>query len=119
MPAAELLKNLGEATKQEIKLYQELIGSIFYTAIMIRLDIAYAVSQLSKFLTNSSREHFKAALHAPGYLYATRFVAIVYGPIRPGAPQLLIAGDASFASDEETRKSSHGFIFMLMCGPIH
>ena len=62
LPSKELLKNTGDASKREIKDYQERVSLVLYTAIMLRLDIAYAASKLSKFLTNPSKEHF-AAVH--------------------------------------------------------
>ncbi|KAF3761682.1 hypothetical protein M406DRAFT_265518 [Cryphonectria parasitica EP155] len=48
----KLIKWKEEALKNQIKKYQEKIGSILYTAIMIRLDIAFAYTLLSRFLTN-------------------------------------------------------------------
>lgn len=113
-----LEKNSGQASKQEIKDYQERVGSILYTAIMIRPDVAFAASSLSRFLTNPSPEHLKAADKVIKYLYATRYLGIAYGGGPKEAQALLIAGDASFADDEETRRSSQGYLMSLFGGPI-
>jgi len=43
---------------------------------MIRPDVAFTVSQLSKFLTNPSQDYIKAAHYTLSYLYATRFLSI-------------------------------------------
>jgi transposase InsO family protein len=116
LPSEELIKNTGEATKQRIKSYQERVGSVLYTAIMLRPDIAFAVSKLSHFLTNPSDQHFKAVERVIMYLYRTRWEAIQYGNYN--GPDLTICGDASFADDPETRRSSHGYIAMLFGGAI-
>jgi hypothetical protein len=116
LPSEELIKNAGEASKQHIKSYQERVGSVLYTAIMMRPDIAYAVSKLSHFLTNPSDQHSKAVDRVIMYLYRTRFESIQYGNYN--GPDLTICGDASFADDPETRKSSHGYIAMLFGGAI-
>jgi hypothetical protein len=116
LPSEELVKNEGEATKQEIKSYQEKVGSALYTAIMLRPDIAYAVSKLSHFLTNPSTQHFKAIDRVIMYLYRTRTEGIQYGNYN--GPNLTICGDASFADDPETRRSSHGYIVIMFGGPI-
>lgn len=116
LPSAELKKSTNEATKQEIKRYQERVGSILYTAIMLRPDVAFAASKLSHFLTNPSKEHFAAADRVIVYLYRTRYEAIQYGQYKDSA--LVICGDASFADDEDTRRSSHGYVIMLFGGPI-
>lgn len=116
LPSEELIKNTGEATKQEIKTYQEKVGSALYTAIMLRPDVAFAVSKLSHFLINPSEQHLKAVDRVIMYLYRTRFEAIQYGHYN--GPDLVVCGDASFADDPDTRRSSHGYIAMLFGGAI-
>lgn len=117
LPYKEFTPYTGQASKASIKAFQERIGSILYTAIMIRLDVAFAVSQLSKFLTNPSPDHMAAAVQVLRYLYAHRYLGIRYGQ-EHGAQALMIAGDASFADDVETRRSSHGYIMSLFGGAI-
>lgn len=73
------------ATKQKIKAYQKRVRSILYTAIIVRPDIAYAALTLSKFLTNPSPTHFREANRVISYLYATRYLGIVYGGNRKKA----------------------------------
>ncbi|KAM4064182.1 reverse transcriptase (RNA-dependent DNA polymerase) [Hirsutella rhossiliensis] len=98
-----LVKYNGQATKEEIKAYQERVGSLMYIAVMTRPDIARAAAQLARFLTNPSPEHLEAANQCIRYLYSTRFLAIV---------------DASFGDDVETRRSSQGYVMMLFNGPV-
>jgi hypothetical protein len=69
-------------------------------------------------LTNPSPDHIAAADQTIRYLYATRYLGITYGRWDQSAQALLIAGDASFADDIETRKSSHGYIMSLFGGAI-
>ncbi|KAM4061919.1 reverse transcriptase (RNA-dependent DNA polymerase) [Hirsutella rhossiliensis] len=98
-----LVKYNGQATKEEIKAYQERVGSLMYIAVMTRPDIARAAAQLARFLTNPSPEHLEAANQCIRYLYSTRFLAIV---------------DASFGDDVETRRSSQRYVMMLFNGPV-
>ncbi|KAH6242081.1 hypothetical protein HBI42_243440 [Parastagonospora nodorum] len=116
LPSEELKKFEGEATKQEVKLYQEKVGSALYTAIMLRPDVAFAVSKLSHYLTNPSQTHMSTIDRVIMYLYRTRWEAIQYGNY--DGPDLMICGDASFADDSITRRSSHGYIAMLFGGAI-
>jgi hypothetical protein len=51
----------GQATPAEIELYGSKIGSEMYLAVQTRPDIAYAVLVLSRFLSNPSPQHMKAA----------------------------------------------------------
>ena len=60
------------------------------------------------------------------YLYRTRQQGIKYGSQQNNAlkgesktaTELTVYGDASFADDIDTRRSSHGYIVMLFGGPI-
>lgn len=116
LPSEELIKSTGEATKAQIKKFQEKVGSVLYTAIMLRPDVSFAVSKLSHFLTNPSEQHMKAVDRVITYLYRTRWESIQYGNYN--GPDLVICGDASFADDPDTRRSSHGYIAMLFGGAI-
>ncbi|PHH84421.1 hypothetical protein CDD83_1965 [Cordyceps sp. RAO-2017] len=112
-----LVKHNGQATKEEIKAYQERVGSLMYIAVMTRPDIAQAAAQLARFLTNPSPEHLAAANQCIRYLDATRYLAIVYDGAHRGEA-LVIASDASFEDDIETRRSSQGYVMMLFNGPV-
>jgi hypothetical protein len=60
LPGLELIKYDGQAPKRQVKEYQEKVGSVLYTTIMIRPDVAYAASLLSQFLTNPGPKHLTA-----------------------------------------------------------
>jgi len=117
LPAGELRKHEGQATRAQIKEYQEKVGSVLYTAIMLRPDVAFAAAQLSHYLTNPSPEHMSAVNWTIRYLFGTRFLAIQYDA-EHREMQLLIASDASFADDDESRRSSQGYTMSLFGGMI-
>jgi hypothetical protein len=112
-----LVKHDGQASQEDIKAYQERVGSLMYIAVMTRPDIARAATQLARFLTNPSPAHLAAADQCIRYLYTTRFLAIVYDGMHAGEA-LVIASDASFADDAETRRSSQGYVMTLFNGPV-
>jgi hypothetical protein len=89
---------------------------------MIRPDVAFAASQLSHFLQNPSLEHLNVINWTIRYLFSTRFLAIQFNGALPSASSslgpLVIASDASFADDIESRRSSHGFTIQLFGGLI-
>ena len=116
LPSEELVKFTGEASKANVKRYQERVGSVLYTAIMLRSDVSFAASKLSHFLTNPNEAYFEGVNRVILYLYKTRYQAIQYGA-HPGA-ELMICGDASSADDPETRRSSQGYLIMLFGGAI-
>jgi hypothetical protein len=72
MSSNELLPNQKHVSPAKIQNYQRKIGSLLFAAIFIRLNIAFAISQLARFLNNFSLTYYKAANRAFMYLYNTR-----------------------------------------------
>ena len=57
-----------QATDEDIELYGSKISSVMYLAVQTRLDIVYEVLVLSRFLSNPSLQHMKAANRILQYL---------------------------------------------------
>jgi hypothetical protein len=56
--------------------YRGLVGSILFAAVSTRPDINNAVMDLTRFLNNPGRQHWKAALHVLLYLRGTSALGI-------------------------------------------
>ena len=120
----------GLSEPSKTKIYQRLVGSLAYIAVMTRPDVAHAHSVLARFLTNPGPMHLSEIKHVWQYLYGTMYLAISARggePIQTFAtkvesttpfPTFFGAADASFGDDVETRRSSAGYIFMLYGMPI-
>jgi hypothetical protein len=55
-----------------------MIGFLFYLSIYIQLDIIFAMSSLTYYLTNLSLEYIKTTKHIFCYLQEMIFVGIIY-----------------------------------------
>ncbi len=120
MKEAILLPNKGpEASQANRKRYQGMTGSLIFSIVETRPDIAFATSVVSRFAKNLSQQHTKAVKTIMRYLKATKTVGIMYGN-GEGSGDLIIKGysDSNWAGDHATRKSTSGFIFMLNDGPV-
>jgi hypothetical protein len=111
-----LLKATPLDKRADLKLYQEIIGSLNHLAVFSRPDISNAISQLSQFLQDPMKTHMKAARHILRYLKGTRHFCITYG----GAEQFRIIGfsDANWGGDKNDRKSTTGYVFMINNGAV-
>ena len=77
--------------------FQSVIGLLLYLMLGTRPDIAYAVTRLSQFAVNPSREHLDKALYICHYLAGTSNYALVYdGPFNKG---LMAYTDSDWAQD--------------------
>ncbi|XP_055848470.1 uncharacterized protein LOC129913695 [Episyrphus balteatus] len=98
--------------------YQELIGSLLFTAQVSRPDISYAVNCLSRFNQNPGKAHWVAAKRVLRYLKGTSNLKMCYS--REETSESLITGycDADYAGDVDERKSITGYIFKMQGGAI-
>jgi hypothetical protein len=110
----------GTALKKDIEEYGSIVGSLNYLACQTRCDIAYTVSVLSRFLTNPSPAHIKAAKRVLQYLKGTKYLSIVYGGDVDNDELMKLHGffDSDFAGDLHQRKSHSGSVFKLAGGVV-
>lgn len=89
-----------------------------FSMVETRLDIAFAMSVVSRFAKNPSRQHIEAVKTVMQYLKATKTMGIIYGGEE--GRDLIIKGysDSNWAGDHVTKKSTSGFIFMLNGCPV-
>ena len=67
------------STAQELyPVYRGMIGSLLYLASWTRPDMAFAVSELSRFVSNPGKPHLEAANRVFRYLKKTLSLGLVY-----------------------------------------
>ncbi|OWZ06259.1 polyprotein [Phytophthora megakarya] len=99
------------------KPYQALVGCLLYITTCIRPDVAYIVTQLSRFLENPGQQHWKAAIGVLRYLKGTREHGIVYNGIK-GKVELSAYTDADWGSNLDDRRSVPGTMIMISGAPV-
>ncbi|OWZ06003.1 polyprotein [Phytophthora megakarya] len=99
------------------KPYRALVGCLLYITTCTRPDVAYIVTQLSRFLENPGQQHWKAAIRVLRYLKSTRELAIVYNGIK-GKVELSAYTDADWGSNLDDRRSVSGTMVMISGAPV-
>lgn len=95
------------------KLYQSIVGSLNFLAIVSRPDLAYTVSLLGSYSSNPSDLHLKIAMQVLRYLQHTidhRLTTPPQSTHQRAAIDVVMYSDASFASDPDNAKSFSGYI---------
>ena len=109
----KLKENNGRAVAQLE--YASAIGSIMYAMHCTRPDISFAVSKLSRYTSNPSRDHWKAIERVLGYLKHTSSFGLCYNPF----PSVVEGfSDASWITNVGDNKSTSGWIFTLAGGAV-
>jgi hypothetical protein len=112
------------STKQEQEevsqqLYQSMVGSLQYIALSTRTDIAYAVNQLSRFLSNPGTAHWVAAKRVLRYLQGTAKMGLCFQDYNGNrSTSVEVFCDADWAGDIDDRKSTSGIIIKLNGCPV-
>ncbi|CAI7892627.1 unnamed protein product [Closterium sp. NIES-54] len=99
-------------------LYPELVGCLMYLMTCTRLDLAYPLSILARYvaLGRHRQEHCEAAKRVLYYLFSTSSMGLVLGG---GGPVVLTShADASWVDDLATQRSSEGYTFSLGSGSV-
>ena len=100
--------------------YRGMVGSLLYLASWTRIDIAMAVSELSRFVSNPGEVHLEAAKRVFRYLKKTMHLGLTYRssasiPGQPDMPPNTLWGyvDSDWAGCPDSRKSTSAYVFML------
>ena len=97
-----------QATDASRTAYQSAVGSLMYAILGTRPDIAYAVSVVSRYGFNPNESHWKAVKRIFRYLRDTvNYQLIFRGDLKP----LSGYADADWAGDQDTRRSTSGYVF--------
>ena len=96
-------------------LYQQLVGSLLYLT-HTRLNISYAVGLVPRFMQEPHELHWKVAKRILRYIKGTHTYGIQYSS--NGNADLVGYTDSDWAGDLDDRKSTSGYVFHLVYGPI-
>ena len=123
----------SEATRMLQMPYRELVGTLLWVANGTKPDIAFSITTLAKYTLNPGEIHWQALLRVLGYLQVTIYHCICYtreeqdngiavsghaSGILPSMSNFKCYVDASYAGDEDTRRSTTGYMFKICGGPV-
>jgi len=96
------LPKTAEEKKEAAQLpFQALVGSLIY-AVIIRFDVAEALSDVARFMNVWGVKHFKAAVRILRYLYSTRDRCLSLAPKAKENLVLSAYSDATWMDSRET-----------------
>ena len=98
--------------------YRGIVGSLGYLVNMTRPDLAFAYSELSKYVQSPGLPHMHAAEHALRYLRGTFDKSLKFSRDTPLVDTVWGWVDSDWAGDTDTRRSHAAYILMLNGGPI-
>ncbi|MCO5603290.1 hypothetical protein L7F22_057439 [Adiantum nelumboides] len=96
--------------------YTSACDSLMYAMAATRLDIAFAVGVVSRFMSNLGKKHWEAIKGVLRYMAGTKDKCICFGK-----GKLSVVGyiDADFAEDLDGRRSTSGYLYTFACDVIY
>ena len=98
--------------------YREAVGCLMYLAHISRPDIAYAVSQLSRFMAQPHGGHWSACVQVMQYLKGTTGHGINFSGSPEDTIRLRAFSDADYAECLDSRRSHAGVLLLLDENPV-
>ncbi|KAH9724437.1 Integrase catalytic domain-containing protein [Citrus sinensis] len=93
--------------------YAQAVESLMYAMVCTMLDIAYAISVVSRFLSYPGKIHWNAVKWIIRYLKGSSTCGLMYGKSKSDINEVMGFIDSDFAGDLDRRKSTSGYMFML------
>ena len=104
------LNKARRGAKVDNTLYRKIVGNFMYRTAT-RPDIMYGVSLISRYMESPTEIHLLAAKRILRYLQGTKDFGLFY---KKGEKSDLIGFvDSDYAGDQDDRKSTSGYVFVL------
>ncbi|CEM34166.1 unnamed protein product [Vitrella brassicaformis CCMP3155] len=97
--------------------YREAVGSLLYSAVTLRPDIAYAVKECAMYCNCAGKRHWEAIKHIIRYLRETAIRALTFRRPADKSVKILAYADSSHA-DLENGRSTGGYVIYLCGNPV-
>jgi len=97
--------------------YASVVGCLMYAMVCSHPNLAHVVSQVSKYMSKSGRQHWEAVKWIFRYLRGTVGHGIVFGN-QQGDPLVVGYVDSDYVGDLDNRRSTTGYVFTISGGPV-
>jgi hypothetical protein len=98
--------------------YMSAVGSLLFLAMIVRPDIAYACSVLTRFNSNPGKAHWVAVKHLWRYLLGTIDLELELGPDPDATNLLTVISDSDLGGNKDNGKSTTGYIIKVGSGAV-
>jgi hypothetical protein len=121
-PGTRLTPSHSPPSKEDLRKtngfpYTAVVGKLMYLATCTRPNIAYAVRELARFMSNYGPPHVAAAKHLLRYLKGTTTFGIILGNADRQYPMFRALTDSDWGMGDE-RKSISGYLITLGDSPL-
>jgi hypothetical protein len=114
VPGFKLTKDEG-GVQVDSTLYKQIVGSLIYLTAT-RPDLIFVVSLISRYMEHPTESHLMAAKRIQRYVKGTTSFGMFYR--KGGDAEFFGYTDSDYAGDQDDRKSTSGYVFMMNSSAI-
>ena len=92
------------------------VGSLMYTQVCTRSDIAFVVGVLGRYLSDPIHSHWKTAKKVLRYLQGTKDLMLIYQ--HTDTLEVVGFSDSNYVDCFDDNKSTSGYIFIMVKGAV-
>jgi hypothetical protein len=113
MTEIKLKKSLSEykCSDKQLKQFQILLSELMHLMIQTRFDLAYSMSRLAQFMSNSTDDHWTTLKRVLRYLNETKELSILY---KKASESLILKAWIDFSWDENSNDSRSTYEHLLV-----
>ncbi|XP_066391807.1 secreted RxLR effector protein 161-like [Miscanthus floridulus] len=111
------LTKVSTAAKVDATLYRSIVGGLCYL-VHTRLDIAFAVGYVNRFVEDPREDHWATVKRLLRYVKETVDQGIVFPKTGESRLQLTMFSDADMAGDIDGQRSTSNMLVFLRSAPI-
>jgi len=98
--------------------YSNAVGSLMYAMVCTRPDISHAVGIVSRYMHNPGKGHWQAVKWILRYIQKTVDVGLLFERDDTLGQGVIGYVDSNYAGDLDKRRSTTGYVFAFVGGPI-
>ncbi|XP_073133492.1 secreted RxLR effector protein 161-like [Henckelia pumila] len=102
-----------ESAQMKIVPYKNAVGSMIYSMVSTRMEIAYGMGLVSRFMSKPSREHSQTVKWLLRYLKGKTNLKFVYSANTWISCEVVGYCDSDYAADLDKRRSLSGYVFTV------
>ncbi|XP_057806168.1 secreted RxLR effector protein 161-like [Salvia miltiorrhiza] len=103
-----------EMRDMEVIPYSNLVGSLMYTMVCTRPDIAHVISVCSRYMADPGKDHWEVLKKVLRYLKGSADKALLFERnVEYSGDPIVGFTDSDYAANEDNRRSQSGYIFTL------
>jgi hypothetical protein len=116
IPGMKLMRN-EDGEQVDVTQYKQMVGNLMYLSVT-RPDLMFGIGLISRYMERPTTLHMQAIKRILRYVKGSVNLGIHYRREAASDERLMAYSDSDYAGDQDDRRSTSGYVFMLSEGVV-